>query len=784
MKDPLQQEATAYEILQIEENATEADINAAFKAASRRGNNAVQLTRARQALKEPADRAIVDLLLYDPDSLRTLSPSPLNDPSVLDVPKRAATAAAWEEHLRNCYPDYRAAHSLAVLWYWWALYESDLAMHPPQAAHAVNPPDPVALWKAAAASWAMLAASEDFWEARPRVSPDLAAKLAVRMERMLRERFDSLATYHRDQGQVAEAERYRSLDLTFTTELRTARALVSSGIRVRGSPVCSGPVLLERLGLRDQVARELDAALARDPGNADLRRVRDALSPYGHISALIEEGQAGEALGLIAALPRQARGTEEVVSLEARALTSLGAQDAELGRVDDAIDQWAQALQIEINETQEVARHAIVTTIRQRAAALSGKDDEQAIALLERGHRLTSDPGLRSTLAELLARRGIDTMNRAGEQASGACEVTAALKKELKQGMSDLERAAELGSATAPAQLESARNLMGQISVQDEIGQANQAAEQGNWDTVVTNLQSAVQTLGDQAPQELRQNLAVALANRNAECEVDAANRATGHGDWDTAVAKLRSAVLILGDQAPQELRQNLAVALANRANKNAEPAMSVVVAARQQNPADLGAALATVQQEYRAERRRSPKHRILQVFVLAGAAALWWWVFSVQVKDLSSGSRLDTLGRALQATFVIVLGLIALRWVYGVILAPIGRRWKHFWAISQNFGTQLCEVCDSRASYEVKLGAAGATTPLCYSHASALESAAGRMPITSDPFTLRRVSQMLEGPEADLREAATLAPGLDGVRESIRQLGELRSRLGLPGGR
>jgi hypothetical protein len=332
MRDPLQGEATAYEILQIKEDATEADIGAAFKAATRLGGNIGQLTRAWQALKQPGERAFRDLLLYDPDSLRALSPSPLDDPGMLDVPDRAATAAAWEKQLRSRYPDHRAAHSLAVLWYWWALRESHPVTHPDRAGQTEDPPDPVVLWKAAAACWAMLAISEDFWATRPRVSRDLATQLAGRMERMLRERFDSLAMYHRDHGDAAEAERYRSLDRIFTTELRTARALAGSGIRIRGSPVCSGPVLLERLGLSDQVARELDSALARVPGDAELRQVRDALSPYGQISALIEEGQASEALDLITALPRRARGSEEVVSLKARALITLGMQDAELNR--------------------------------------------------------------------------------------------------------------------------------------------------------------------------------------------------------------------------------------------------------------------------------------------------------------------------------------------------------------------------------------------------------------------------------------------------------------------
>ena len=117
---------------------------------------------------------------------------------MLDVPEREATAAAWEKQLRNRYPDHRVAHSLAALWYWWALHESSPAAHPGLGlATPRTPPDSVALWQVAAAYWAMLAASEDFWATRPRASRDLATQIAQRMEQTLREQFDRLAMGHR-----------------------------------------------------------------------------------------------------------------------------------------------------------------------------------------------------------------------------------------------------------------------------------------------------------------------------------------------------------------------------------------------------------------------------------------------------------------------------------------------------------------------------------------------------------------------------------------------------------
>jgi hypothetical protein len=766
VKDPLQQEPTAYDILQLGQDATEADVDAAYRAARQQGSNTRQLTRAWQELKRPADRAFCDLLRYDTDSLRALTPSPLDDPGILQFPAREATAAAWEKQLRASYPDYRTVHSLAVLWYWWALHESDPATHPARTCDAGNPPDPLALWAAAAACWAMLAASDEFWAARPRVSQDLAAKLAERMEQLLRDRFDSLAMEHAGHEGAAEAERYRSLDLTFTTELRTARALADSGIRVRGSPVCSGPVLLEQLGLRDEVAHELDAALARAPGETGLRRARDALSPYGQISALLEERQAGKALDQITALPLQVRGTDEVAWLEARALITLGSQYHELGRIDDAINHWAQALRAAPGQEQrETAREAIVNAARERAAALPEEDNDQAIALLEKSHEITADPALRSILAERLVRRGITAIKHAAEaprrrpparkpardryqrteQAAGAAPVTETVIKELERGMNDLERAAELGSARAAGQLEPARGVIAQIRVKDVTDAAIRAAKRADWDTAVARLRSAVQTLGRQAPQELRQDLATALANQA-----------------DTNAGR---AVKLFTSAREAAARPHLPTALS-------------VVRARyeEQLQAQMQALWQQERQAKRTARRRRRK-RYAQV-ALPLMLLLGWLAFT---------------HKEIAHAFAVALGIFGwtLFWILidwdssiGLISDIAGFFKKRFKSPDvpaggyYNMSWNRCEVCYTEAAHRSLLGA----TPLCESHEQEVQLAAisisGWRP---GPDLAGQLDVVLAGSERALHEAATLAPELDGVKESLRQFGELRSRMGLP---
>lgn len=123
MRDPLQTEPTPYEILGVERGAEAAVVDRAFMAALAKRVPPNKAKAARDALQNPARRARYDLLEYDPSVLSGLSPSPVEDPSVLSPRQRTATAEAWEQHLRHRFPDVGTTHALALLWYWWALHE-------------------------------------------------------------------------------------------------------------------------------------------------------------------------------------------------------------------------------------------------------------------------------------------------------------------------------------------------------------------------------------------------------------------------------------------------------------------------------------------------------------------------------------------------------------------------------------------------------------------------------------------------------------------------------------
>ncbi|MBI4260017.1 MAG: hypothetical protein HY658_05580 [Actinobacteria bacterium] len=524
MKDPLQVEETPYEILAVGEEATDGDIDLAFRTALA-GGDAQRVTRAWQTLKRPQDRAFLDVFRYSPASLRALSPCPLDDPTALDPPRREATATAWEEILRSRYPDLGVIHSLAVLWYWWAIREESLprpVVAPtdedgqaglfPEEAPEGGSLHAVGMWERAVGCWSTLLESEAFWSERPRMTHGLAEELDDRIDRTMRERFDAAARKHR---RSAEAERYRSLELALSTERRTARILARSGIRTARGPVCSGPLLLGRLGLRGEVARMVDEVVAATPREEGLRFVRDSLSSYSRISTLIEAGRAGEAVAEIGKLPSELRRTDEVASIHARALLALGRQEAELGRGEEAIEQWAMALEAATSEEERAAaRSAIVTTARERTAALGASHRDEAVALLERAGALVDDHTLVSTLAELLFERGVETINAAQEAAAAAGAIEKPILKDMRRGLHDLERAERFGSRRAGEQARLARDLVDQAGTHSLVARANAAAEKEDWDEAVKLLRQAVEQAGGETQETLRSNLAVSLASR------------------------------------------------------------------------------------------------------------------------------------------------------------------------------------------------------------------------------------------------------------------------------
>ena len=125
-RDPLQAVQSPYELLGVDQEADAEAVRSAFPRAIAAGKASGQrLLEARTVLLRPVDRALADAFLYSPAALAGLSPGWDGDGAALALPARFATAEAWTRALRASFPELGTIHSLAVLWYWWAAYESE-----------------------------------------------------------------------------------------------------------------------------------------------------------------------------------------------------------------------------------------------------------------------------------------------------------------------------------------------------------------------------------------------------------------------------------------------------------------------------------------------------------------------------------------------------------------------------------------------------------------------------------------------------------------------------------
>lgn len=736
VKDPLCIEQTPYEVLGVEPDADDAAVDRAMKAALGRGN--VQaVTSARQVLRRPEERAVLNLLHFYDLADPFVSPSPLEDPDVLLPPRRAETAAAWETTMAERFPDQGAAHRLALLWLWWAVSR--------EGAEADDGgPATAEMWETALGYWAMLLASGV-------VEPGVAKEA----ERRLRARLDALASAHHD---ALPPDQVRRLALAFDQELETGRAALAAGLATPNGPATCGPIILRRLGILDQVAADVDRALAEAPGNPDLQHLREGLSPWGGVHALLEAGRVDQAEEAIAALPADARESDAVGDLQARALAVRARQQAEAGSAEEALETLDRALETARGpDAVGEVRSEIVSMCRHRAAALAGDRRDEAIALLDRGLGMVGDDeALRSTLAEFLAQRGRETLNRAQQEASEQGGLAPAMRARFDEGAADLERAAELGSATAAADLDPVRDLLGQVRVGDVLREGSEAAERGDWDTAVANLWSAIDTLGD---------------------------------------------------EAPDDLKRNLAVSLANRANATGGRAVQAIQSEQQASPPNLGMALAGVKAGYEAARKRenrmSVKEKVFWWSVLAafiGVGAYGYFVGVpawVRLDSWPSSPMTRRIAKAsLFSLYVVggpIMAVASVLWVWGWLQA-IGKWFKDLTPQINLYGGGSsgpsgppCDVCGIPASYEIDLNPdsyGGVKTPLCSTHAHELEeTATAYSAVTIPPWVSQSAGADLDRAEADLQEAAAQAPDLDGIQESIQQLAEIRARFGIPRG-
>lgn len=580
MKDPLQTIQTPYEILKVDPGSGKSEIDKAFMVALTKGVPHNIAKQARDILvSNPVERAWFEYLGYNDQSLMQLSPSLSFDPAAFQPDKRATTAKTWESTLRHAFPNIMIAHSLAVFWYWWVMYEEQrisaildvagrngnltksdfskasilkcarkaegISCNPGKGVCSIADcpwkndcqptiPSTREMWERVIAYWGMLTANISFWNTFQGLDSDEAGILREKAIALPKDSLWGLLQKYQQFGDYAPlTEQYRDLELALSMEFESARLVDRAGLKTNFGKICCGRLMLTQMKMLDVTRSAVDKALAGNPKEDHLRRLQALLSPYAMISVLIDKGKPEEALNSIKKLSSEEKASKEIKRLQVRALHILAKLQISLEQVNEALDNWGKALRIlKESDNEEIdkaidaeIRNEIVKACLASASKLGENRRNEAIALLEKGFKLVSDDKLKSLLAELIMRRGIETFLDAQHKLEQDGK-TEEILNNLKRGLADLQKATKLGSKEAAEQAKIADSFIQQVNsglfglpqeVMSLLGRAGSAAEMGDWDTAINCMKEVLRILGDFAPDTFRQNLSVCYFNRGME---------------------------------------------------------------------------------------------------------------------------------------------------------------------------------------------------------------------------------------------------------------------------
>lgn len=576
MKDVLQVDENHYEVLDIPQSATAAEIEKAFRNGLRtRPKQIKKLTAARTTLLRPYDRAMVDLLLYT-KNVAGLTLSPMSEPEVLQPANRLSTARSWERDLKKSFPNYAIAHSLAVFYYWWSIYEEneisgliggangslkgitfkDLKAQlvqegfrkqgiqceavrrqrdtfaSPCSRRAECPhghccdkpfPDPEVLWQKTICYWAMVLASDEFWNDTMKVNAGIRDEIRETFPKKLKSMFHTYAQRFHSNGTSALADTYEDLELTVSTEIRTATIMPKAGVRTSNGKLCCGSVLLKQLGLIEHVRSQVAERLKKYPSDEIIRELHISLSPCFSIYVQIENKQYQAALEALEALSADERKSQEVRSLYVTAICEVGKQKNSVGKYAEALECWQKGIEADPkSDGADKMTSEIVAMCRKRATAVQDSHRPEAIALLDKALKIVSDKGLTELLAELLASEAIVIHNTTLEKEEAGEPITEQLVQQYRRALELVERAVKLGSQHAADNLNTIRETaslrIAMMSLpgpsREFIRKALSARQKGKLDEAINMLDVALSLAKDGNRDVLAKELASALCSR------------------------------------------------------------------------------------------------------------------------------------------------------------------------------------------------------------------------------------------------------------------------------
>jgi hypothetical protein len=485
MKDPLELNKNPYDLLEISVNSNTAQIKDARKAAlpkARGQENIAKINTAFNILSVPQERAFADLFLYYEPFLNQLIPR-INGAEAQLEDKRIEIAKAWSNIQIRSYPNFAATHSLALLWYMWALYNEEENLKGKKLPSA---PSLTQLWSNAISHWVFLMCSTKFmnewieskkteWiESEKIVSKDPknididSKKLVEDLEIEFNKKFEHFIEGYQKNKDTDSVKRIQEYKTIFQSEKNAAEKLLKvydEGLQFtrNGSPitVCCGPIMLENLGMLDSIRTQIDDFIKIDPQNTTLKQMRNKLSPFANIYTLLDNKKYDEVLKVIESLPPNDKKAKEILSIQAKVCLERGKQETQNRNYKKSSEYLKRGL--DTGELESELIESIVANCMAEVNSLSDLDSK--IKVLEAALKIIIDSRLNELLSEKYTDRGVSRINEAYKKLESSKKTSQDkdnAKSEIEKGIKDLKNAVKINPSNKRANesLENAKSLL------------------------------------------------------------------------------------------------------------------------------------------------------------------------------------------------------------------------------------------------------------------------------------------------------------------------------------
>ncbi len=514
MKDPLQVSQSPYDILGLDETATRQSIMDAFREALVNRVPAGKASDAQNRLKDPKNRAMIDIFRYHKPFLNQLLPSVVNDPSKL-LNRRMEVTTSWENISRKLFPNYPSIHSLAVLWYWWVNYEEEKRWakyngKPFQEIEgAAEAPNLEVLWSNTIAYWTMVISSNEFWKdwlkdrdgqvEMKALKDSLESHLTNRLQNYDEKYLEAVKSHNLPAGNWGSLTNsslspYRELLSLFGSEMNTVKNMRRASVTIlnkgQKTDVFAGRLILERFNLLDDARKEVEKKLSANQDNKYLKQAHYGLSEYWRMAYLIDASDYTSAIEEYEGLAKDKQTSKEARSLVSEAYREEGIRLFGEEKFDEAFDRWEKSFKTG-QEIEETAAN-LTEKVTQKANAIKNNQPDEAVNILDKALAITKKydkagkhhENIKQQFGSMLKTMAINITNETMESINkllkppptteaGKERARKKIEKEeipqLKKAQVYLKRSVDLGNQSAKKDLKDVEELIKKIEQPDSL---------------------------------------------------------------------------------------------------------------------------------------------------------------------------------------------------------------------------------------------------------------------------------------------------------------------------